>query len=148
MLPAQLHGPGYHGCGGAGATAAVHALAVTRDGRWIASGSADGTARLWDTTTWQPAAVLSPGATVYGVAFTPDGTRLACACANNTIRLWDVATRQAVGDLHGHGAYTHQAAFNPDGTRLVSVSGDLTVRIWNRLSRRERAAGERAPTAN
>jgi WD40 repeat protein/predicted Ser/Thr protein kinase len=118
----------------------VHALAVTRDGRWLASGSADGTVRLWDTGTWQQAAVLNQGSTVYGVAFTPDGTRLACACANNTIRLWDLATRQAVADLHGHGAYVHQVAFSADGTRLVSGSGDFTVRIWDSLSYPERAA--------
>jgi eukaryotic-like serine/threonine-protein kinase len=130
-----------------GHTAAVLALAVTRDGRWIASGAADGTVRLWDTTTWQQAAVLNQGTTVYGVAFTPDGTRLACACANNTMRLWDLAMHQAVCDLHGHGAYVHQATFNPDGTRLVSGSGDLSVRIWDSLSHQERVARERAPTA-
>jgi len=130
-----------------GHTDKVLALTATQDGRWLASSSADGTVRLWDTTTWQLAAVLNQGTTVYGVAFTPDGTRLACACANNTIRLWDVATHQAVCDLHGHGAYVHQAAFSPDGTRLVSGSGDFTVRIWDSLSHQERAASKGAPTA-
>jgi WD40 repeat protein/predicted Ser/Thr protein kinase len=127
-----------------GHTGAINALATTRDGRWLASGSLDSTVRLWDATTWQPAAVLTQGSEAYGVAFTPDGTRLACACANNTIRLWDVATRQAVCDLHGHGAYVHQAAFSPDGTRLVSASGDFTLRVWDSLSYQERAAHQQA----
>ncbi len=122
----------------------VHALVLTRDGRYLASGSASGTVRLWDTTTWQLVATLAQGTNVYGLAFTPDGTRLACACANNTVRLWDVATHQAVCDLQGHDAYAHQVAFSPDGTRLVSCSGDFTVRVWDSLSPQERAAREPA----
>ncbi len=123
---------------------AVLALALTQDGRWLASGCADGSVRLWDTSTWEEAAVLTQGSTVYGLAFTPDGQRLACACANNIIRLWDMATRQAVCDLHGHGLYVHQVAFSPDGTRLVSGSGDGTVRIWDSLSHQQRLARKRA----
>jgi WD40 repeat protein/serine/threonine protein kinase len=125
-----------------GHTDAVGALAVSRDGKWLASGSADGTVRLWDTATWHQAAVLTQGSSVYGLAFTPDGTRLASACANNTIRLWDVATREVVCDLTGHDAYVHQVAFSPDGSRLVSGSGDHTLRLWDTVSPAQRAAGD------
>ncbi len=126
-----------------GHTNSIHALAVSQNGRWLASGSADSTVRLWDTATWQPAAVLALGSQVYGLAFTPDGSRLACACADNTIRLWDVATQQRVCVLEGHNSFVHQVAFSPDGTRLVSASGDGTLRVWDSLSLAERAAADR-----
>jgi WD40 repeat protein len=131
-----------------GHTASVLSLAVSRDGRWLASGSADGTVRLWETADWTLAAVSTEGSQVYGLAFSPDGTRLACGCDNNTIRLWDVVRRQPVCVLHGHEAYVHQVVFSPDGTRLASASGDSTVRVWDSLSypvrtARERAAGQR-----
>jgi WD40 repeat protein len=116
----------------------VYALAVSADGRWLASGSLDGTARLWDTANWSEVAVLNNGSRVHSVAFTPDGTRLACACVNSVIRFWDMSTHQMVGELDGHRDYVHQIAFSPDGTRLVSCSGDSTVRIWDTLSAEQR----------
>jgi WD40 repeat protein/serine/threonine protein kinase len=131
-----------------GHTEGVTTVAFSPGGELLVSGSRDGTARLWDTTTWAEVAVLNHGTIVYGVAFTPDGTRLATGCADNSIRLWDVPTRQEVAELRGHGSYVKALAFSRDGTRLASASGDCTVRVWDTLSvwgrqRRGKPAGGR-----
>ena len=107
----------------------------SRDGTLLASGSTDGTVRLWDVATQKELAVLSHGTNAYGMSFTPDGTRLAVGCADNTIRLWDVATRQEVAELRGHTEYIHGLAFDADGSRLVSASGDGTLRVWDSVPR-------------
>jgi WD40 repeat protein/tRNA A-37 threonylcarbamoyl transferase component Bud32 len=124
-----------------GHTAGVGAVAFSPGGDLLVSGSRDGTARLWDTKTWEQVAVLNHGTIVHDVAFTPDGTRLATGCADNSIRLWDVPTRQEVAELRGHGSYVKALAFSPDGTRLASASGDCTVRVWDTLSAWERQRG-------
>jgi WD40 repeat protein len=122
-----------------GHTDVVYAVAFSGDGKLMATGSWDGTARLWAAATFEPIDPLKHGGRVYHLAFSPDGTRLATACSDNTIRLWDLATHQEVAELRGHEAYVHSVAWSPDGTRLVSGSGDFTVRIWDTLSVRERA---------
>ncbi len=127
-----------------GHTNDVLSLAVSHDGRWLASGSADGTIRVWGTATWDEVAVLTHGPQIYGIAFSPDGSRLASACADSTIRLWDTATWQRICALEGHTQFVHQVAFSPDGTRLVSGSGDNTLRVWDSLSYAERTARDQA----
>jgi WD40 repeat protein/tRNA A-37 threonylcarbamoyl transferase component Bud32 len=126
-----------------GHTKGVVAVAFNHDGTLVASGSIDGTVRLWDTSSWREIAVLKHETMVYGVAFTPDGTRLASACADNSIRLWDTRMYQEVAELRGHGAYVHQIAFSPDGTRMVSASGDHQARIWDTLSAQNRLGGKK-----
>jgi len=113
----------------------INTIAFSADGKHFASGSADGTVRLWDFSSGKRLATLKNGSSVYGLSFTPDGSRLATACADNAIRLWDVATGDEVAELRGHTDYVHALSFSPDGTRIVSASGDFTLRVWDTVKR-------------
>ena len=86
-----------------GHTDTVKAVAFSPDGERVLTGSADGTARLWDAATGKALATLV-GHThmVRGVAFSPDGTRVLTGSDDNTARLWDVATGKPLAILAGH----------------------------------------------
>jgi WD40 repeat protein/serine/threonine protein kinase len=129
----------------AGHDAEVNAVSVSPDGRWIASGSDDGTVRLWNARTAQPVATLKGhDAAVFAVAFSPDSARLISGGGDGALRLWDVATHEPILVLRGHQgsiasvAFTPDGsrivsgsgAFTPDGSRILSGSGDGTVRVW------------------
>src|SRR5262249_15133298 len=106
----------------------VYAVAWSPDGRQIATGSEDETARIWEAASGTSKVVLTGHRRrVNGVAWSPDGTRLATAGADATVRLWDAKTGRELHVLEGHTGEVEAVAFAPDGRRLASVSWDRTL---------------------
>ena len=104
--------------------------------RTLASGSEDGTLKLWDVASGTLKATLR-GHTdrVYSVAFSPDGQTLASGSEDGTLKLWDV-TRQPKAPkvtLSDHASRVTSIVFSSDGSRLASGSADGVVRLWTTL---------------
>ncbi len=59
-------------------------------GKWLATGSGDGTAKVWDAATGKELLTLGGRIDVWGVAWSPDGKRLATAGSNKTAKVWEV----------------------------------------------------------
>jgi WD40 repeat protein len=112
----------------------VASAAISPDGKLIATGSWDRSAKLWDAATGRAIRKINRahGGYINSVEFSPDGRRLLTASDDGTARLWDVATGQPVGDpLHGHKARLIGATYSKDGSRILTVSGDATGRVWD-----------------
>jgi serine/threonine protein kinase/WD40 repeat protein len=116
-----------------GHTGGVTALAYHSGSGCLATGSWDGTARLW-----RPPFGASPGVVlqvvsagaghhVTAVAFTHDGKRLATCDTDGWIRIWDVETAAQVYSLNSPGQPT-ALAFSPKDYRLA-VGQDQKVII-------------------
>jgi WD40 repeat protein len=109
-------------------------IAVSPDGRRIASGSQDNTIKVWDAATGAELMTLrGHSARVVTAAFSPDGQRIASAAYDGTIKIWDVARAEELLTLNGHKGGTG-ALFSPDATTIVSSSMDRTIRLWDAIT--------------
>jgi RNA polymerase sigma factor (sigma-70 family) len=102
------------------------------DGKWIASGSHDGTVHLWDAVTGAELHTLhGHGRGVTTLAFSPDGKRLASGSWDLTIRVWDPLRGKPLQPWQGHDGTVRNLALSPDGRLAAVACEDRTVRVWS-----------------
>ncbi len=127
---AELHSAN----GGANAQGAV-CLALSADGRRLATGGFDSLVRLWELGASTPSATWQGHSdTVWAVAFAADGQRVYSGSFDGTIRVWDVAAgvciatwTEAVPEARG---WKRAFALAPAGDTLLCGGAD-SPREWD-----------------
>ena len=118
----------------------VNALAISPNGRAIATGGADKTVRLWDLTTGeliyafaQYIPLISPGHrdAVTAVLFGLDGRTLFSGGADGAVKWWDLANYRLISTLPEKGWVTAAIALSPNGDMLVSAGGEGKIKLWD-----------------
>jgi WD40 repeat protein len=109
-----------------------HAGPVPADGSFVLTGSWDGTARIWDTTTGNLRHTLvgHVGRVVACTAW-PGGSFVVTGGGDRTARVWDTVTGNVRHILTGHTEPVVTCAVPADGSVIVTGSWDQTVRAWN-----------------
>ena len=94
---------------------AISDLAFSPDGTWLAAGSEDHTARLWNMADniAPPAVLRGHGGAVSRVVFSHDGRHFATASKDQTARLWTVSSPTA------------------EPLELQAPSGSATLSLWD-----------------
>ncbi len=136
-----------------GHTGRVTSLGFPADGRFLASGSFDGTVRLWDIDTGKQTALFAGHrAGIGAIAVSPDGKTVVSGDRSwkGVLILWDVETGE---EVKRHAGYTDNLirrskiwldkgrkvpnpngvealAFSPDGKTFASGHRDSIMRLW------------------
>ncbi|MHC5613140.1 MAG: protein kinase domain-containing protein [Nostoc sp.] len=110
----------------------VLSVAISPDGKTIASSGDERTIKLWNLATGKQISSLNGySQQVNVVVISPDGKTLVSGSNDNTIKIWNLATRKLIRTLDGHSDSVHALAISADSETLVSGSDDNTIKIWD-----------------
>jgi len=111
-------------------TDTVVALDFSPDAQTLATGSWDGTIKLWEVergallwTGWQTEGIES-------VAFGPHGHMLASGGNDAVVQLWDATSGTNVQTLACQGGAVYSVAWSPDGRLLASGCSNGDIGLW------------------
>ena len=109
-----------------GHTDSIKCLAISNDGAFLASGSDDGTARVWTLSTGDLVAIARAGITrgVRSVAFSSDGTRLLTGSWDWKVKMWRARSGEMILEKETDPANTvYAVAFDKDDETFYAVWG-------------------------
>jgi WD40 repeat protein len=108
----------------------IYALAVSSDGRLLASGGSDQVIYLWNVESGRLLSRWStPFGSVVSLAFAPDSETIASGGLGNTIIVRDTYTGQILHTLR-HDNSVASVAFSPDGFLLAAI-GPERATVWD-----------------
>jgi WD40 repeat protein/transcriptional regulator with XRE-family HTH domain len=126
-------------------TGETYAVALSPDGRLLATGSSSGAVTVWDISSLaRPVAVarLTVSGGADALAFGADGTRLAAAGGAGTLAQWSLAGRSAPAPLPALTVPGHLSldgvAYAPDGQAIATVTSAGELDVWNLATSRAR----------
>ena len=109
----------------------VLSVAISPDGKTLASSSDFGEVEVWNLGTGEKIRTLKlSGGNAVSLAINPDGQTLASSSGNG-FELWNLATGERLRAIAGHLEMVSSLAFSPDGKNLASGSADKTIKLWD-----------------
>ena len=107
----------------------VDSLAISPDGRILASGSRDNSVKLWNLATLKEQATLADqGGWIWALGFTPDG-KLAIGVGNGSVKVWDVSRSRWRAMDHVKWGSSLSLAISPDGKTIASGHNPAII-LW------------------
>jgi WD40 repeat protein len=109
-------------------------IVYSPDGKYIASGSKDGTVKVWDASSGALLSTLPDHHVApLAVLFTADGKQILIAGADGTVTRWDALAATLLATNAGPVATPESAAIALRGGKVIvaSAGSDHSIKLWN-----------------
>jgi WD40 repeat protein len=114
-----------------GHSASVKAVAISPDGKFLATGSRDRTAKLWDAGTgFEIRTFMGHEHTVNSVQFSPNGKLIATSSADNTIRVWNILNGKQIFVSPVGEKYMTDVAFSSDSKYVMGAGYNDSATVF------------------
>jgi WD40 repeat protein len=112
-----------------GHAAEVIALAISPNGKYVASGDDTGNIRIWELASGDAVHILAAhSAVIEGIAFSPDGRWLVTGGGDASMNIWDAGRGELVQSYTDFADVVDSIDFSPDGTKLAFSDG--SIHVW------------------
>ena len=107
-------------------------IAVSRDGKWVVSGTRIGLVTVWNAESYLKVTEWKAHNDAVGaIDVSPDGTRIATGSNDKTLCVWALSTgKQLLGPLE-HVMEVVAAKFSPNGRLIATATWNRDVRVYD-----------------
>ncbi len=108
-------------------------IALSNDGKLLASGSWDGLISFWNTDTWDRYSyVYNEGASAYAIEFTDNDAYLVTGLLDKSLKLLEVETKRFVKEFVGH--TDNVTSIKVNGNEILTTGWDGKIILWDLYS--------------
>ena len=114
----------------------VRDIAISPDGRWIASGGVGGSLKIWEMDTGKivkelPQHPAGSNHQVTCVEYNPQTLTLACGSTDKRVKYWDLENFQNISVTSVDTSEIQHLDFYEDNPDLLFAASNDNVRLWN-----------------
>ncbi|MFA6260229.1 MAG: WD40 repeat domain-containing protein [Bacteroidia bacterium] len=114
----------------------VNEISISRDGKWMVSGSNDKTARVWELKTGKEIRKLGMGCwKVTSVAFSRDSKYIITGCNDGSLKMWDAENGNLITAIVLDGENFRSVALNRTASLIYAApmlrgKSNYGIRVW------------------